>query len=402
LAHHSAPRLEDTNIRLDGLGPKVLTVSAVVGVAGLAATFGLGLAEGDGLRHFAFSYLLNFAFFLSISLGALVFVPLQYVTRSSWSVVVRRLMEVMAAIMPVLLVLSIPVMLLVGKLYGWADPDAHHPELWAHKAGFLSREAFWLRWGIYFVLWTWCSWYFWRRSLAQDDSGDIRQTKRMENMSGFANVVAALSIALAGFDLLMSVDPLWFSTMFGVFYWAGGFVTFFAVLTLVTMGLQRTGRLTKIVTPEHFHDYGKLMFAFTFFWGYIAFSQYMLYWYGNIPEETGWYLLRSRNGWGWVGLATVFATFLLPFCGLISRYAKRNRPTLAFWAVWIILAQWLNLYWTVMPGYSEQVVFSAMDVTGFVGVGGIWLAAVTRLAMGASLVPTRDPRLGDSLRFENA
>jgi len=402
LSSHNIPTLADTKTTLGSLGGRVFMISAVVGVIGLAVTVVLGLGQNDGLTHFGFSYLVNFAFFLSISIGALIFVPLQYVTKAEWSIVVRRMAEVMASVMPVLLVLAVPVLLLSGKIYGWADPANAGSHGLAHRAAFLSTGWFSVRWVIYFVLWTLFSWYFWRKSLKQDDNGDLGLTRKMENMSGFAIMACAVSVAAAAFDLLMSVDHLWFSTMFGVYYWAGGFVSFFAVLTLVTMGLQNTGRMTRIISPEHFHDYGKLMFAFTFFWGYIAFSQYMLYWYANIPEETGWYLLRSRNGWGWVGLATVFVTFLLPFCGLMSRYAKRNRKMMAFWAFWLLAAHWLNLYWVVMAEYSASFVISPMDLTGFVGVGGIWFAAVTRLAMGHSLVPTRDPRLEGSLKFENA
>ncbi len=402
MAHNHVPSLADTRTTLDGLGGRVFAVSAAVGVIGLAATVVLGLAEGDDLRHFGYSYLVNFAFFLAVSLGALFFVPIQYVTRASWSIVVRRLAEVMAAALPVLALLAIPVIFFAAKIYGWAMPEAAGDPLLAHKAAYLSPLWFTVRWVIYFVLWTWLAFTFWRGSVAQDASGDLRITRRLENFSGFSLLVYALSVAAAGFDLLMSVDYLWFSTMFGVYYFSGGLVSFYAVLTLVTMGLQNTGRLTKIISPEHFHDYGKLMFAFTFFWGYIAFSQYMLYWYANIPEETAWYLLRSQGGWGKVGLAILFAAFVLPFVGLISHYAKRNRPMMAFWAFWIIGAQWLNLYWVVMPEFSDRFVFSAMDVTGFLGVGGIWLAAVVRLAMGASLVPVKDPRLDDSLRFENA
>jgi hypothetical protein len=160
--------------------------------------------------------------------------------------------------------------------------------------------------------------------------------------------------------------------------------------------------MERIVSPEHFHDYGKAMFAFTFFWGYIAFSQYMLYWYANIPEETAWYLHRSEHGWGKLGIALVFVAFVLPFAGLISRYAKRKRFLLGFWAVWIVVAQWLNVYWVVMPEFSRSFVFSPMDVALFFGMGGVWVAAITRLAMGASLVPLKDPRLDESLRFENA
>lgn len=402
MAQHHVPSLSDTKTTLDGLGGRVFAVSAAVGVLGLAATLVLGLAEGDGLRRFGYSYLVNYAFFLAISLGALFFVPIQYVTKASWSIVVRRLAEVMAAALPVMAVLAVPVILLASQVYGWAEPAARSDPLLAHKAAYLSPLWFTVRWVIYFALWTWLAVTFWRRSVAQDTSGDLGITRKLENLSGFALLVYALTVAAAAFDLLMSVDFVWFSTMFGVYYFAGGLVAFYAVLTLVTMGLQNTGRLTRIVSAEHFHDYGKLMFAFTFFWGYIAFSQYMLYWYANIPEETYWYLARSREGWGKLGLVILFAAFVLPFAGLISRYAKRSRPMLAFWACWIVAAQWLNLYWVVMPDFSERFVFGAMDVTAFLGVGGVWLATVTRLAMGASLVPVRDPRLGDSLRFENA
>ena len=402
MSSHHVPRLEDTKTTLDGLGQRVFLIAGVVGLIGLAATFGLGMTHGDNLEHFAFSYLVAYAFFLAVSLGALVFIPIQYVTRASWCIVIRRLAETISAVMPVLLLLALPVFFLHGRIYGWADPAAASDPLMAHKAGFLSTNAFLLRWAIYFVLWTVLGWYFWRNSLKQDTSGDLKLTRKMENMSGFAILVYALSIGLAGMDLVMSVDHLWFSTMFGVYYWAGGFVSFYAVMTLLTMGLQNTGRLTKIVSAEHFHDYGKLMFAFTFFWGYIAFSQYMLYWYANIPEETHWYWIRSNNGWGRIGLATVFVTFALPFAGLVSRYAKRSRKMLAFWAFWIIGAQWLSLYWTIMPQFSESFVIDPMDLTAFIGVGGIWLAAVARFATGRSLVPTKDPRLEDSLRFENA
>lgn len=402
MAHHHVPSVEDTKTTLDGLGPKVFTISAAVGVVGLLATIGLGMAEGDGLKHFGFAYLTNFAFFLSISLGALFFIPIMFVTKASWNVVIRRLAEVTAAVMPLMAVLAIPVILFAGQIYGWASPEMAGNPLLAHKAAYLSQKAFIIRWVIYFVIWSGYSIFFWRTSVSQDKSGDVALTHRLENFSGFALMLCALSVAAAAFDLLMSVDPIWFSTMFGVYYWAGGFVSFFAFLTLITMGLQNSGRMTKIVSPEHFHDYGKLMFGFTFFWGYIAFSQYMLYWYGNIPEETAWFLLRSKNGWGYVGLTTLFATFALPFCGLISRYAKRNRKMMAFWAFWIIIAQWINLYWVVMPEFSHSFTFSIMSVTGFFGIGGIWLAGITRLAMGNSLVPTGDPRLEESLRFENA
>ncbi|PID79414.1 quinol:cytochrome C oxidoreductase [bacterium DOLZORAL124_64_63] len=393
--------MEDTKITLDGLGPKLFAISGAIGLLGLIATVALGMAEGDGMRHFGFAYLTNFAFFLAISLGALIFIPIMYVTKASWHIVMRRLVEVTAAVLPLMALLAIPVIVFAGKIYGWADPEVAASHALAHKLGYLNTNAFVIRLVIYFVIWTGYSWFYWKTSAKQDETGDLSLTGRLENFSGFGIMICALSIAGASMDLLMSLDPIWFSTMFGVYYWAGGFVSFFAVMTLFTLGLQRTGRLTGIISAEHLHDYGKAMFAFTFFWGYIAFSQYMLYWYGNIPEETVWFLVRSENGWGWVGLVTLFCTFMLPFAGLVSRFTKRQRPLLAFWAVWIIVAQWINLYWVVMPEFSESFVIGPMEILGFFGVGGIWLAGIVRLAMGHKLVPVKDPRLPASLRFEN-
>jgi hypothetical protein len=392
-------------IEMGSLAPRIQGPALVVGLLALAGAVALGLREGDHWRHFSFSWLVSFAYFLSISLGALIFLPIQFVTRASWSVVVRRLAEIMAMALPFMIVLLLPILLNLGQVYEWAGEHRHHltDELAAHKAPFLNPTFFVIRWVIYFAVWTWLAVFFWRTSRRQDATGDRGLTLRMENRSGPAIVLFALTCSGASMDLLMTLDPAWFSTIFGVYFFAGSFVTFHAVMTLTTMGLQRSGRLRGIVSMEHFHDYGKLMFAFTFFWAYIAFSQYMLYWYGNIPEETVWYLVRQSGTWGRIGLLLCVGAFVLPFAGLISRFAKRSRKLLAFWAVWIMVMQWFNLYWVAMPVFSpDHVSLGPLDLLCFLAVGGLWLALVVRLAATGSLVPVGDPRLEDSLTFENA
>ncbi|MFH1842226.1 MAG: quinol:cytochrome C oxidoreductase, partial [bacterium] len=320
----------DDRVHLNGLAPRLAGGAAVVGVVGLAASVWLGLAEGDGLRHWGFSYLVSFAFWLSISLGALFFVAIQHLTRASWSVVVRRIAEVMAANLTLLAVLAVPILLLVGKVFPWAGGDAHaglsgHQELLDHKAPYLNTTFFYIRWVVYFVIWSGLALYYWRKSLQQDRTGEPRLSITLESRSGPALVLFALTVTFASYDLLMSLDPVWFSTMFGPYYFAGGVVGFYAVLTLITFWLQGRGRLARVINLEHLHDYGKLLFGFVFFWAYLAFSQYMLIWYANIPEETGWIIRRQSSGWGWLALVLLFGHFLLPFAGLISRYAKRNR-----------------------------------------------------------------------------
>ena len=405
MSHREIPKLEDTNIEMGSLAPRIARPALAVGVLALIGAVVLGLNQGDHFRHFSFSWLVAFAYFLALSLGALIFLPIQFVTRASWSVVIRRLAETMAMTLPFLAILVVPILLNLGHVYEWASDHPHHltPELAMHKAPFLNDGFFIGRWVAYFVIWTVLGMFFWNTSRRQDQSRDVALTLRMENRSGPSILLFALTCSFAGMDLLMTLDPVWFSTMFGVYFFAGGFVSFYAMLTLATLGLQQTGRLTGIVNNEHFHDYGKLMFAFTFFWAYIAFSQYMLYWYGNIPEETAWFLVRQSNSWGAIALVLCIGAFVVPFAGLISRFAKRRRGLLAFWAVWILVMQYFNLYWVAMPVFSpEGASFHLLDLLCLLAVGGLWLGLVATLAGRAHLVPVGDPRLDESLRFENA
>jgi hypothetical protein len=400
-----AARLEKARLTLDDLGPRLWRGALAVGAAGLAAALALGLAQGDGLRRFAFAYLHGYTYFLTLSVGALFFVALQHITRSSWSVTVRRPAEIVAAGLPLLLVLAVPVLLLVPQLYGWARPvaDHHAAALVEHKRAWLNAPFFAARLVLYLLLWSWAARHFWRRSVAQDASADPGVTVRLERLSAPFLVAFGLTLTLASFDLVMSLDPTWFSTIFGVYLFAGSVVAFFALLTLLSLGLQRSGRLRGVVTMEHYHDLGKLMFAFTFFWAYIAFSQFLLIWYANLPEETGWLIRRTRTGWAWLAWALLVGHFLLPFAGLVSRYAKRSRPMLAFWAFWLLAMHWLDLWWLILPEHSPQGAPAPwLDLLCWLGVGGLWAAALVRVAGARSLVPRGDPRLAESLRFENA
>ena len=395
--------LDEERLTLGGAGRLLLVVGLVVGVGGLAVSYLLGRNAGDGLHHFMYAYLLNFLFLLSLSLGALWFVPLQHLTRSSWSAVIRRLAEIVSCTIPLLGLMAIPILLNLDAIYPWADP-AHVADdpLMAHKLDFLSAKWFTIRVVLYFVIWSGLALIFRRWSVRQDESGDLSYTHRSEKLAGPALLIYGLTQTFAAFDLMMSLDPHWFSTMFGVYWFAGIVAAFFALMTLLTWGLQRSGRLTKVVTVEHYNDYGRAMFAFVFFWAYIAFSQYMLIWYANIPEETGWFLRRQENGWSAVGYLLIFGHWLVPFAGLMSRFTKRRILLMAFWAVWILVMHWVDLFWLIMPELSpEGVPLQAMDVTMLLGLGGLYVAALALLAGDRSLIARRDPRLAESLNFEN-
>jgi len=288
---------------------------------------------------------------------------------------------------------------------------AHYVKL---KQPYLSRGFFIARWVLYFAIWSGLAFWYWRQSTAQDNDHSPRRTYLMEKVSAPATLVFALTLTFASFDLLMSLDPLWYSTIFGVYYFAGCALGAIATLILAVLGLKRIGFFPS-VNVEHFHDLGKLLFAFTFFWGYIAFSQYMLYWYGNVPAEVEWFQTHGfttqpadmmQKGWGIVGIILLLGHLLIPFAGLLSYRAKRNLKVLAFWAGWLLVMHWLDIVWLVMPEMTaRELSFGAGDVmlliTTLAGVVGIATAGVIRHASHHSLVAMGDPRLSESLAFEN-
>ncbi len=390
--------------QLGAWGARGIRVSLVIGVLGILASVWLGMRAGDGFGRFYESYLVNYAFFLSLSLGALFFVLIQHLTGATWSVVVRRLAEAIAANIPLLALLAIPVILGMSHLYHWTDAGAlAHDSLLQGKQSYLNTPFFIARLAFYFLVWGWLARYYHRRSVEQDASGDVNLTHRMQRISGPSVVVYALTVTFASFDLLMSVDAHWFSTIFGVYFFSGSVVACFALLALVAYRLQGAGFLENTITREHYHDLGKLVFAFIVFWAYIAFSQYMLIWYSNIPEETGWYLRRQTGGWTAVTLILLFGHFLAPFLGLLSRFPKRQMLLLVPGALWVLLMHWVDLYWLVMPTYSEtRPPLNPLDLTLFLGVGGLFTALCLWRLGRHSLVPEKDPRLDDSLIFENA
>ncbi len=388
---------------LDSLASKLLVSSMIAAVIGLGGSVFISMQSEHGLERFLGTYLISFAYFLSLSLGALFFVLLQHVTRSGWSVTVRRIAEGLAANVIVMALLAVPIIYGMSHLYHWAHPGAaDHDALLAGKVAFLNPSFFTIRIAIYFAIWIGLSWFLFRTSTKQDESHDPQLTLRMERLSAPGMILYALSTNFAAFDILMSLDPHWFSTIFGVYYFASSVVIFFAMMAMILLFLQRSGRLTRVVTIEHYHDVGKLLFAFTVFWAYIAFSQYMLIWYANLPEETGWFLKRQTGDWVLVSVALLFGHFILPFFALISRHAKRRPVVLAIAGLWMAAMHYLDLYWLAMPEMSTNPVFGLLDVLVFFGIGGVFAAGFVYRMRKHSLVCEGDPRLNEAINFENA
>ena len=406
-------------IRADDLALRIRMPALTIGVLALVASVAFAFVSRNAESFFR-GYLTSYCFMLSLALGSLFFVLLQHLTRAGWSVAVRRVAEQCMAALPVLAVMSlvivVPLILGVPKaiqhVYPWADPDeVAHSELLQHKQPYLNVPFFVIRMVIYFAVWCGLAHYFYSRSVRQDETGDEALTLAMRRVSAPGMIAFGLTLTFASFDLMMSLTPTWYSTIFGVYYFSGSTLGFLAVLVLVIYALQGARRLEHVVSVEHYHDLGKLAFGFVVFWAYIAYSQYMLIWYGNMPEETAWYFVRQQSPWLWISLLLLFGHFMLPFVGLISRYPKRRPGILAIAAAYLLVMHWFDVLWLVMPhAVHEQAQLvvaplTAVDVVQclltLVGLAGLCMWAVAGKMASSALVPQRDPRLADSLAFEN-
>jgi len=368
----------------------------VVG-AGLCAAFGSAHAG----RLYA-AWLVAFCFCLTIALGCLFFVLIHSAMAGSWGVVVRRVAENAAATLPLFALLFLPVALGLHSLYHWSHADAvAHDALLGHKRPYLNEPFFLARAALYFLVWSAIALWYRRQSRRQDEAPDPAAAASLRRYSGALLIPLAITTTFAAFDWLMSLAPHWYSTIFGVYVFAGGLVGGFAFVALSAVVLQRAGLLPQL-SSEHLHDLGKLMFAFTVFWAYIAFSQFFLIWYANIPEETIWYRVRLAGGFRLITTVLALGHFVLPFFFLMSRATKRNPVTLVAAAVWLLAMHFVDVYWLVVPSIEGLGARPGIvDIAALVAVGGAFLAAYGWLLVKSPLVPAGDPQLQESLAFEN-
>ncbi len=401
----SYPTNHATANGLLGRQPTLLLTAA--GVLSIALSLGWSSWATDGIARWWHAYLINVCFFLSISLGALFFVILHHLTGATWSIVLRRLSELLAMAIPLLglLMLPIGIALILGnaQLYPWNNSQIQLSDpLIQKKTAYLNATFFVVRSVIYFVVWSLLAWFFWRFSVRQDVGDQLESRQRVRRWSGPAMFAWAITVNFAAFDWLMTLEPHWFSSIFGVYFFSGCMVGFFATIPVALAIGRRTGRIAKQVTTEHEHDVAKLLFGFVMFWAYIAFSQYMLIWYANIPEETFWFALRQQRPWLWISLLLIVGHFFLPFFGLMSRSSRRNRQVLLGWSCFLLLFHWVDLYWLVMPQYSpDRLSLGLTELLCFVGVGLLFAAAVLRTATEKQLIPVGDAELPNSIAFHN-
>jgi hypothetical protein len=438
MAHHvkKVSELKDSQITVDpnSTWAKLPVIGAVLLVVGFGIAFfwpapGGAFAEDGQLwnQKLWTSYTTAFMFTLALGLAALAFTMIQHLVRANWSIAVRRIAENVMFTLPIVALAGIPLLI-------WGDHSAfpwthveevmHDPMLKA-KVAYLNEQSHTLRFTIYVVLWSLMAFSFWNWSRKQDlaksqEEVDVWALKQRW-WAPLGVLAFALSMTFGAFDFMMSLDPHWFSTIFGVYYFAGMMVAFFSLLVILCFGLQRGGMLKDVVTPEHYHDLGKFMFGFTVFWTYIGFSQYFLIWYANIPEETNWFMYRAHGDWLYLSYAVVFGRFVLPFFLLLRRGWKRDPNYLVKMAAFIVTMEFVDIFWLTQPAFAHHaahaaehagahavaeyfenhIPFTANDIGFVLGFLGLFLAAFGWSLKSAKLVPIKDPRLEDSLNHEN-
>lgn len=371
-----------------------------------AATAGWALAllgfAGDP-RRVVFSYLVAFLFVASLGLGALFFVMVQHLSGAVWSVSLRRVAENLTGALPAAALLFVPVALNLHQLYEWSHPEvvATDPVLQGKRA-YLNVPFFLVRAFTILLLWAVLSRLLRSWSLAQDRGPGFAQPRSAARLSAAGMVLTVLTATVAAFDWIMSLEPHWYSTVFGVYFYAGAAVASLAALVTILLALRRGGLLVTEVGVEHFHDLGKWLFGLIVFWAYIAFSQYMLIWYANLPEETAWFRTRAQGGWlPWAALLAL-GHFVAPFFALISRAAKRNLRWLGLVSAWVLAMHYLDLYWQVMPViHRTGPQWHWVDAAALAAVVSTAGLLVWRYFRHQALIPVGDPRLPRSLEFHN-
>jgi hypothetical protein len=407
---HAPAKPTDITLPPDSLWAKLPMIGGALAVIGLGAT--LSQAFNDATRTRAmFSYLWAFEIFLGLALGALGFLLIDMVARAGWSVVFKRLAETMAVTMPVLAILFIPIVTLgYHDLYPWTH---EHGDLHQRQRWFLSDGFFYGRAIGYFVVWIVLARALYRGSIKQDETSDPaareKIIRRLWIVAAPGIILYALTQSFQAIDWMMSLDPHWYSTIYGVYFFGASILAYYALMGLVSMGLQRAGVLKEAITAEHYHDVGKYAFGFTIFWAYIAFSQFILIWYANMPEETEFYIARTQGGWAFVSYALPIAHFFVPFFYLLSRHVKRSRAGLAIGCAYTLFMYAVDLYWLIMPNYGvhgeghhEAVLASTWtDFTALVGMGGAFFAAFGFYLARQKVIAINDARLTESLAHEN-
>ena len=384
--------------RLNGIAGKALIVGLLGATASIAGYF-----VADSQQFFQ-SYLQAYVLWFGIAGGSLGLLMIHHLVGGGWGFVSRRILEASVRAIPIMALFFIPIILGMSDLYKWIDPQAiaNHTEadLTAMKSPYLNEKFFIIRSIVYFLIWMTLGHFLYRWSMKQDETGDIGLNRPMRVLSGLGLVLYGLTASLASYDWTMSLEPAWFSTMWGPLFFVGQGLSALAFTIILLHVLAQYSPTKEWIKPVHFHDIGNLMFAFVILWSYMSFSQFIIIWSGNLPEENIWYLDRATNGWKIVAIVLTIFHFALPFLILLSRHAKIKSNILIKMAVWILIIRNLDNMWVVAPTFQDDFSFHWLDAATTIGLGGIftWLC-VTNLKR-ANPLPKHDIRFTEEVELE--
>jgi hypothetical protein len=366
-------------------------ISLVVGIAAtVLAITGFILDHEQFLRSYLFGYL----YWLGMAVGCLGILLMHHTVGGKWGMMIRRMCEAGARTLPYMILLLIPVLLDLPALYPWARPEAAHDANLVAKSAYLNVPGVLVRTVIYFAVWALYAYLMSKWSMEQDRTGEERLANKMRRVSAPGLVVFTFVTTFAFIDWIMSLEPHWFSTIYGAMFLIGQMLESFAFMILLVIVLSQVSPIKDYLTAQHLHDLGNMMFAWMVLWAYLSFSQFIIIWSGNLPDEIPWYLRRLKGGWGWVALAIVIFNFFTPFALLLLRSVKRDASRLFKVCVMLILIRLVDDYWIIKPAfYNQQLRINWMDFVTPLAVGGLWLSGFFWQLKSRSLLPLRDPRL---------
>lgn len=376
---------------------RVSTLALAIGALFFALlVFGL-LVDRTQFFH---AYLVGFIFWIGITIGSLALLMLQHLTGGAWGLIIRRVLEAASRTLPLMVILFIPILVGLNQIYPWTNRAAMDqvPALKEKAAHYLNPPFFMTRAALYFAIWLLMAWLLNSLSLKHDRTDDPKMRKRLQMMSGPGLGLLILTITFASIDWVMSLDPAWSSTIYGLIFVASWSLSALAFGILVMSWLAKREPMNTVVRTSHFHDWGNLLLTLVMLWTYFAFSQYLIIWSANLPEETVWFVARKHGGWGVIALAIVILQFVFPFLTLLSRAAKNSPQKLALLAVVILAMRIVDVIWLVEPSFDrEHFHLSWMDLVAPVAIGGLWIATFAWQLQKRAMVPINDPQLEQAL-----
>jgi hypothetical protein len=358
----------------------------------------LALCAAGGSKdptQFLRSYLLGYIFWLGVALGCIALVMLHHLVGGGWGFPIRRILESGTRTLVMMAAFSLPLLLGLRHLYIWAAPaETHHEPAIEEKALYLNVPFFLVRTAFFYIAWISLAYFLNKWSLEQDRSGNPELTRRLQSLSGPGLVIYTLSVTFASFDWVMSLEPAWSSTIYGMIFIVTQALSAISLAIIACMLLSKSTPIADLVSPLTLNDLGNLLLTFTMLWAYLSFSQFLIIWSGNLPEEITWYLARATGNWAWVAVALIVFHFAVPFLLLLCRYVKRRVQLLSAVAAWMIIMSLVDLFWLMTPAYDRSGPrFNWMDGMAVVGIGGIWIWRFVSQLKLHPLVPLNDPRV---------